>query len=135
MANALYDFGRESFLAGDLDWDANDIRLVLVDEGADTIDLANDQDLADRAAPARIAVSGSFTSKTVTAGVADAADVTLTSVSGATVESIDIYYHTGTDATSTLICNIDTATGLPLTPNGGNVTVAWDAGANRIFKL
>lgn len=25
--------------------------------------------------------------------------------------------------------------GLPVTPNGGNIVVAWDAGANRIFKL
>lgn len=135
MANALYDKGREGFLAGDIDWDANTIKLVLVDEGADTIDLANDTNLSDRAAASRIATSGAFTTKTVTNGVADAADVTLTAVSGATVESFDIYKDTGTDTTSRLIANIDTATGLPLTPNGGDVTVTWDNGANRIFKL
>lgn len=28
-----------------------------------------------------------------------------------------------------------TAAGLPVTPNGGDITVAWDNGANRIFKL
>ncbi len=136
MANSLYDFGRESYLGGDLAWDTNDVRVILVDEGADAVDLANDQDLADRLAGARIAVStAALGSQTITAGVADAADETLTSVSGASVESIDIYYDTGTEATSTMICNIDTATGLPLTPNGADVTIQWDAGANKIFKL
>ena len=34
-----------------------------------------------------------------------------------------------------LIAYIDTGTNLPITPNGGDVTVAWDSGANRIFTL
>jgi len=135
MANALYDYGREGFLAADIDWDGDDIRLIFVDEADDAIDLANDQDLADRAAASRVAVSGAFASKTVTAGVADAADVTVSTVTGDEFESVDIYQHTGVEATSRLICNIDTATGLPTTPNGGDITVQWDSGANRIFKL
>lgn len=135
MANALYDRGREGFLAADIDWDGDNIRLILIDEGADVPDLANDEDLADRATAARISTTGNFTAKTVTDGVADAADITMTGVTGASVESMDIYQHTGVSATSLLIANIDTATGLPLTPNGGDVTVQWDAGANRIFKL
>lgn len=135
MANSLYDRGRQGFLAGEIDWDANDIRLILVDEADDTIDLAVDEDLADRAAGARVATSGAFGTKTTTAGVADAADVTLSSVTGDVSESIDLYQHTGTEATSLLIVNIDTATGLPVTPNGGNITVQWDSGANKIFKL
>lgn len=135
MANALYDRGRQGFLAGEIDWDANDIRLILIDEADDTIDLAVDEDLADRAAGARVATSSAFGSKTTTAGVADAADVTLSSVTGDVSESVDIYQHTGTESTSLMIANIDTATGLPVTPNGGNITVQWDAGANKIFKL
>ena len=135
MANSLYDRGRQGFLAGEIDWDANDIRLILIDEADDTIDLAVDEDLADRAGAARVATSSAFGTKTTTAGVADAADVTLSSVTGDVSESIDIYQHTGTEATSLLICNIDTATGLPVTPNGGNITVQWDSGANKIFKL
>lgn len=135
MANALYDRGRQGFLAGEIDWDANDIRIILIDEADDTIDLALDEDLADRAGAARVATSSALGSKTTTAGVADAADVTLSSVTGDVSESIDIYQHTGTEATSLLIANIDTATGLPVTPNGGNITVQWDSGANKIFKL
>jgi len=134
MANALRDSGREGFLAGDIDWDANNIKVFLYDEGADAFNAADDN-LDDIVAGARIATSGNLASKTVTAGVADAADVTLTAVSGATVESIEGYKDTGTESTSRLIFNIDTATGLPVTPNGGDITIVWDAGANRIFKL
>lgn len=135
MANALYDFGRQGFLDGSIDWDTNDIRLILIDEADDTIDLAVDDNLDDRAGAARVATSTAFASKTVTAGVADAADVTLTAVTGDPSESIDIYQHTGTESTSRLICNIDTATGLPVTPGGGDIIIRWDSGANRIFKL
>ena len=135
MANALYDKGREGFLDGSIDWDTDDIRLMLVDEADDTVDLALDEDRADRASAAQVALSGAFTSKTVTAGTADAADVTLSSVTGDESESIDIYVHTGVEANDRLICNIDTATGLAVTPNGGDITITWDSGANKIFTL
>ena len=46
-----------------------------------------------------------------------------------------IYRDTGTEATSPLIAYIDTATGLPITPNGGDIIVVWDDGANKIFRL
>ena len=67
--------------------------------------------------------------------MADAADITHTAVSGASVESIEVYKDSGVESTSRLIANIDTATGLPVTPNGGDITVAWDNGVNKIFKL
>lgn len=135
MANALYDKGREGFLDGNIDWDTHDIRAILIDEADDTIDLAADDNLDDRAAGSRVAVSSAMGSKTVTNGVADAGDVTWSAVSGDPSESIDLYKHTGTESTSRLICNIDTATGLPVTPNGGDITAQWDSGSNRIFKL
>lgn len=135
MANALYDSGREGFLDGSIDWDTDNIILELIDEADDTPDLALDVDRADRTVAARVATSGNLTSKTVTAGVADAADVTLSSVVGDQSESIDVGQNTGTLANDRLICNIDTATGLPVTPNGGDITIQFDGGANKIFKL
>ncbi|MDX1497055.1 MAG: hypothetical protein R3352_05840 [Salinisphaeraceae bacterium] len=135
MANSLYDKGREGFLDGSIDYDTDNIKIMLIDEADDTIDLGLDEDLADRAAASRVATSSNLTTKTVTAGVADADDVTFSSVTGDESESIDMYQDTGTEATSRLILNIDTATGLPVTPNGGDITVTWDSGANKIFKL
>lgn len=135
MSNALYDFGREGFLDGSIDWDTDTIKIMLIDEADDSIDLAVDDNLDDRAAGSRVATSSALGSKTKTAGVADAADVTFSSVTGDPSESIDGFKDTGVESTSRLIFNIDTATGLPVTPNGGNITVTWDSGSNKIFKL
>jgi len=135
MANTLFDAGREAFLAGNADWDADDIRMILIDAADDDPNTSVDDNLDDIAAGARVATSGAFTSKTTTAGVADAADVTFSSVSGDESEELLIYKHTGVETTSTLLVSIDTATGLPVTPNSGDITVQWDSGANKIFKL
>lgn len=135
MANALYDKGREGFLDGSIDWDTNDIRVILIDVADYTVNLATHTFLNEVPAISRVATSGALTSKTVAAGVADAADVVLASVTGDPSEAIVIYQHTGVEATSRLIAYIDTATGLPVTPNGGDITIQWDNGANKIFKL
>ena len=134
MANAMFDFGRESFLDANVDWSANDIKLVFTDHGVDTPVPATDQFLSD-INTATIDTSGNFASKTSTDGTADAADITVVTVSGAQFESVNIYYDTAVAATSILLVFIDTATGLPLTPNGGDITVVWDSGADRIFTL
>lgn len=135
MTNALYDAGRNGFLTGDIDWLVDDIRTILVDTDDYTVSLSTHQDLADVIAGSRVKVSDALTGKDATAGVADAADVTLTAVTGDQSEALIIYKHTGVESTSTLIAYIDTATGLPVLPNGGNITIAWDNGGNKIFKL
>lgn len=134
MANALYDAGKEGFLGGTIDWDTDVIRAVLVDLGTYTPDLNLHRDFADLTGVVGTE-SGVFGTKTVTDGVADAADITFTAVTGATVEAIVIFLDTGVAANDLLIALIDTATGLPVTPNGGDITVAWDSGANKIFSL
>lgn len=133
MASALYDKGRQGFLEGSIDWDTDNIKCCLVDTGVYTVNLATHDNLDD--VTGIIATSGNLASKTVTDGVADAADVTFTAVTGATVEAIVIYKDTGTASTSRLIAYIDTGTGLPVTPNGGDITIQWDSGANKIFRL
>ena len=135
MANSLYDKGRQKFLEGSLVWLTDNIKIVLVDNGQYTVNLATHEFLSDIASGARTATSGNFASKTSTAGVADAADITFTAVTGVQSESLVIYKDTGTASTSPLIAYIDTATGLPVTPNGGDINVVFDNGANRIFKL
>lgn len=136
MANALYDLGRESFLRGEIAWQTNDIKAVLIDTADYTVDLATDQFFDDIPAPAIIATSGNFSGKTTTNGVADADDVVFTGVSGDSVEAIVIFQDTGVPGTSRLIAYIDVAaSGLPVTPNGGNITVTWSSGADRIFRL
>lgn len=141
MANALYDKGREGFLGAEIDWDAV-IKAVLIDTGAYTLNIATHKFLSEVAAGARIATSAALATKTITDGVADAADVTFTAVTGVSVEAIILYQASavtgGADVADTLqrlIAYIDVATGLPVTPNGGDITITWDNGTNRIFKL
>lgn len=136
MANGLYAKGRQKFLEGDIPILTDNIKAILVDTGAYTVDLALHDFLNDIPTAARIATSANLTSKDTTDGVFDAADVTFSSVTGNSVEAIVLYDDTpATEATKELICYIDTATGLPVTPNGGDITVQWDSGANKIFKL
>ena len=134
MASAYYNDFPNNLLGngvhGTTDLDTDDIRLILYDEGADALNLA-DADLADILSAARISTSANLTSKTVGTvgdGIFDHADETLTTVTGATVESIIYYEHTGIESTSPLMFNLDDWTGLPLTPNGGDVVVAPAAG-------
>jgi len=135
MANALYDKARKAFLDKDIDMLDDNIKVVLVDTNDYTVDLAAHDFLDDIPSGARVATSGNLASKTTTAGVFDAADVTLSSVTGDQSEALVIYRDSGSAGSSQLIAYIDTATGLPVTPNGGDITISWDNGANKIFKL
>jgi hypothetical protein len=135
MANALFDYGRESFLSGALAWGTDTLKINLIDTGTYTPVLATDQYLSAITSGAIVATSSALASKTVSAGVADAADVTFSAVTGSSAEQIVCYQDTGTGSTSILVFDIDTATGLPVTPNGGDITVTWDSGSNKVFKL
>lgn len=74
--------------------------------------------------------------KTYTNGVFDSStDPTFTSVTGAQCEAIIIFIKTaGANSTWRLVAYLDTSiTGLPVTPNGGNISVAWSG--TGIFAL
>lgn len=136
MANALFDPGREGFLDGSIDWDTDDVRVMLVASGY-SFD-ATDKFLSDIPATSYDnGRSAALASKTVTNGVADAADTSLTATAATASNALVIFKHTGSDATARLIAYIDTPTsGLPFTPAAGQtVNVTWDNGANKIFKL
>jgi hypothetical protein len=135
MANTLYDKARQRFLEAQINWMTDTVKAILVDTGAYTPQTAIHEYLADIPLSARIAGPVTLTAKATTGGAADAADSTFTSVSGPSIEAIVIYVDTGTEATSPLLAYIDTATGLPITPNGGDIIVTWDNGANKIFKV
>lgn len=133
MANALYGKGKEAFLSGSINLASDNIKAVLVDTGTYTVNLSTHQYHSDLSGI--VATSGNFAGKSVTLGVFDATDLTFSTVSGSSAEAIVIYKDTGTSGTSPLIAYIDTATGLPVTPNGGDINIVWDSGANKIFAL
>lgn len=99
LANALYDTGRNAFLTGDIDWVADTIKVVLVDAADYTVNLSTHDFLDDVPAGARVATA-TLASKSASAGVADAADVTFTAVTGDISEALVIYRDSGAEATS-----------------------------------
>jgi hypothetical protein len=133
MANALYVAYRNGVLgahATRVDLDADTIKAVLIDHGTDTPAPTTDDFYNDISAGLVGAMSSALTGKTigtVAAGVFDADNVTFTAVSGNSVESVNLLKDTGNAATSDLIAYWDTGTGLPVTPNGGDITVTWNA--------
>lgn len=136
MANGIYAKAKQAFLEADIDWLVDDIKVCVVDGADYTANLATDEFLSDIPGAAIVATSANLSTKTSTDGVADADDVTFSSVTGDSVEIIVIYKDTGVAATSRLIAYYDVAaSGLPVTPNGGNITVSWSNGASRIFAL
>lgn len=132
MANALYAKGKQNLLDKKFDLNTDDIRLLGTDHGADTPNVATDDALDDISAGTVMAAQ-QLDTPTITDGTFDADNEVYTAVSGATVESLTGYLHTGTPATSFLLWYVDTGTNLPFTPNGGDVTVAFHA--SGIFSL
>ena len=139
MANALYVAFRNGVLgshATRVDLDADTIKAALIDHGTDTPAPTTDDFYNDISAGLVGALSSALTSKTVgtvAAGVFDADNVTFSAVSGNSVESVNLLKDTGNTATSDLIAYFDTATGLPVTPNGGDIIVTWAAGGIFTF--
>ena len=135
MATKLYPIGRNAFALGDIDWVNDDIRVLLIDADDYTYSDAHDF-LDDIPGAARVASgAASVANKSASGGTVDGDDYTFSTVSGDPSEALIIYKHTGTESTSQLIAYIDNATGLPVTPNGGDITVQWDSGTDKIFTL
>ena len=135
MANTIYTAFLNGILgshATRVDLDADNICLALVDNaGADGAPDISDDFWDDQDGSLVNSLSGNLATKTIGTlgiGVFDAADLApaFSTVSGATVESLCMLKTTGTPSSSNMICWWDTATGLPLTPNGGDVNVTFN---------
>jgi len=100
-----------------------------------TVNLSTHQYLSSVTAGARVATSSALTTLLPGAGIADASDITFTAVTGSTVTQFVIYRDTGVESTSQLVAYFDTAVNLPITPNGGDISITWSNDTNRIFKL
>jgi hypothetical protein len=133
MANALYPKAKEAFLNADINMASDTITIALIDTGEYTYS-SSDEFRSDIPNSAVISTA-TLSNKTITNGVFDADDATFTSVTGANCEALIIFQNTATASTSRLIAYIDSATGLPILPNGGDIIVAFSGGASRIFAL
>jgi hypothetical protein len=112
---------------------ANTITIALIDTGVYTYSTSH-QFRSDISNSAVISTS-TLTNKTIANGVFDADDALFSSVTGANAEALIIFSDSAVQGTSRLIAYIDSATGLPILPNGGDITVAFSSGSSRIFAL
>jgi hypothetical protein len=141
MANAFFTSYLNGILgahATTVDLDANTIKMYLHDAGAGGVPNVSTADFYNDLSAGLVGTAYTLANKTNTTGVGvfdntvDPAPA-FTAVSGATVENLVFFKDTGTPSTSDLICHFDTATGLVLTPNGGDVNVSFNA--SGIFKV
>ena len=133
MANAIYPLYKQALLDASANVDLNDgtVKVALVDTGVYTYSAAHE---FVTSLSGTVGTAQTIANTTVTNGLFDGDNVTYTAVSGNSVEALVIYIDTGTAGTSRLVAYIDTSvTGLPVTPNGGDITITWNA--SGIFQL
>jgi len=139
MANAIYPKYKEALLTAGASSALNGsgttgVYAVLYDTGVraytSTDQFYTDCSSAFVGTPVEIGATKAYTN-----GVFDGADVTWTAVSGASCEAIVIYVqNAGANTTWRLVAFLDSnVTNLPVTPNGGNITVTWNA--SGVFSL
>lgn len=125
MANRFFDAYKQNMLGAGtrVVLLTETINVVLLDSALYAVNTATHANLSDIPAGARV-VTATLTGKSITGGVFDSADPVFAALVGPVSEALALYKSTGTEATSALICYIDTATGLPVAPNSRDITVS-----------
>ena len=141
MSNNLYPIWKAALLTDSSGVNANLTETggegtfaLLIDTGVYSYSDADDF-FNDLSGVVGTATGEEITTPTVVSGVFDGDNVTFSSVSGNTVEAIVIYRkNAGANTTHHLVAFIATGvTGLPVTPNGVDITITWNASV--IFEL
>lgn len=133
MANAIYPIWKAALLQASSDSAlTGTVKAALIDTNDVSYSAAHD--FHNDISAAIVGTPQTIANKTYTSGTFDGDNVTYTAVSGDVCEAIIIYIDTGNTATSRLVAYIDTGvTGLPVTPNGGDITISWNA--SGIFTI
>lgn len=133
MANALYPLWKNQLLqfTANNNLSAGTVKVALVTAG---YTYASTDQFYSAVSASTVGTPQTIGSKTFTNGTFSGGNVTFTAVTGAQVTKLVIYIDTGTASTSPLVAFLDTSvTGLPVTPNGGDITITWNA--SGIFTL
>lgn len=139
MANVLFPKWKQALMEGASDSSVNQDDttngpyLALIDTADYTYSSAHE--FYSSAVAGEVGTPQRIDNPTCTNGVFDGADCTFSSVSGDQFEAGLIYRkNSGANTTWRMVMYADTSqTGLPITPNGGNITVTWNV--SGIFGL
>lgn len=134
--NFRYPFGNEKILDGGIPWRTAPIVAHLIGTQFYQPDLVH-QTILDVPALAIVATSGTLENRSSTLGIADANDVTWGTVPTGTTraDAVLLALSTGTLADDVLIAYFGTIVGVPVYPDGSDITCHWSNGANKIFVL
>jgi hypothetical protein len=137
MANAIYPLFKAALLTAAANSaltgsGTTGLYVALVDTGTYTYNAAHE---FYSSLSGIVGTDQEITSVTTTNGTVDGNDVTFSAVSGASVEALVLYRkNAGANTTWRLVAYIDTSvTGLPVTPNGGDISITWSV--SGIFSL
>lgn len=144
--DVIYPLSREFFLQGEFTWDTDTWNVFLhtdfgVDDTPDDGDDFKDDVIVGAIVEATTEANNEIgtPSSALNKGTADGLPVTLDLVTGNLCDGLIIYREVGgsqaTPATDNLLVFIEAATGLPILPNGGDITITWDTGTDKIFTL
>lgn len=125
MASGMYENGVAALMGGDIDFLNDTISVVLVSAAYD-VDLETDVSQSDIPEAAQIA-ERQLQGKSIDGTTFTADSLTFPSVTGSTVVAVVILRDDGTQQGSRLIAYLDNAPGLPVTPDGTDITLNWDA--------
>jgi hypothetical protein len=128
MANALYPTFKQALLNKEHNLDTDTIKATLIDTADESYTSTDDTYVAGAngiADAAKVAVSAGLGSTTIALGVFDSADFTWSAVTGDVSEAILLWNDTPTTPTADpVMAWYDTGmTGMPVTPNGGDINV------------
>jgi hypothetical protein len=136
MANSfVYNLALQGFLEGSFDMASATIKLALVTSSY-VPNQSTDQFLSIATANI-VARSATLTSPTTADGIFGAANTVFSTVSGAACNAMVLYIDAGADSVCPVIAYLysDYYSGLPITPNGGNIDVSFSPTGNLIFSL
>ena len=124
MSNALYPRFKQACLAKETSLSADTIKATLIDSADYTYGSGHSTYATDVPAGAKVK-EATLGTLSVTSGVFDSADFSWTAVTGDQSEAIILWDDTTTSPVADqLIAFYDTGiTGMPVTPNGGDINV------------
>lgn len=138
MASLIYTPAKAKLMSGGIDLDTDDIRTILVmtnttadtDQDAEFVSSVTTLDEMDGAAYVRKALVNEAVAADLVnnRGEFDADDVTWTALGAGIrdVAAVVVYKHVTVDTDSPIIAYIDSG-GFPITANGGDLTIQWNA--------
>jgi len=137
MANFVYGKAKQALLNGQINFSANNYKLLFIKSSLYTFSQDSDEFVSNISANAITARTDNIANITNTLGVLDADDVTIASYSGGPFNVVVLYQVGVADSSSRLVFYIDTGIGLPYTFTNQElpITINWSNTLTKIMSL